>query len=61
MIAGSSSNGFDIWGDAINIVAQLESTGEPGKVQISEATREFSEQSDDLTDYGVVELKEKVK
>ena len=59
VIAGSSSNGFDIWGDAVNIAARLESTSEPGKVQISEATREFLEQSDDLTDRGFVGLKGK--
>ena len=41
VIAGSSSNGFDIWGDAVNIAARLESSSEPGKVQISEATRVF--------------------
>ena len=57
VIAGSSSNGFDIWGDAINIAARLESTGQPGKVQISEATREFLEQSDNLTNRGFLGLK----
>ena len=29
LIAGTSGNAFDIWGDAVNIASRLESTSEP--------------------------------
>ena len=29
---------FDVWGDAVNTAARMESTGEPGRIQITEAT-----------------------
>jgi len=61
LIAGFSNAGFDIWGDAVNVAARLESSSEPGKVQISKATHEFVEQSADVTDRGSIELKNKGK
>jgi guanylate cyclase len=30
---------FDIWGDPVNIAARMESYGEPGRIQVTEATR----------------------
>ncbi len=30
---------FDLWGDAVNAAARMESTGEPGQVQLAESTR----------------------
>ena len=35
VIAGRAGNIFDIWGDAFNIVARVESSGENGKIHIS--------------------------
>jgi len=61
IIAGFSSGGFDIWGDAVNISSRLESASKPGKVQISDATRQFLEPSADVTDRGHIELKNKGK
>lgn len=29
---------FDIWGDSVNVAARLEAAGEPGRVNVSEAT-----------------------
>ena len=40
VIAGSSSNGFDIWGDAVNIASRLESFGSKGCINISKSTFE---------------------
>ena len=41
VIAGNTGNNFDIWGDAVNVAARLESSGEEGKIQISEKTKQF--------------------
>ena len=32
---------FDIWGDPVNTAARMESHGEPGKIQMTEATYEL--------------------
>ena len=32
---------YDIWGDTVNIASRLESSGEPGKVNISGSTYEL--------------------
>ena len=59
IIAGFSSSGFDIWGDAVNIAARLESASEPGKIHISEATRRFLSDSAHIVDRSYIELKNK--
>ena len=28
---------YDVWGDTVNVASRMESTGEPGRVQVSEA------------------------
>ena len=61
IIAGFSSSGFDIWGDAVNIAARLESASESGKIQISEATMRFLGETADVSDRGYIELKNKGK
>ena len=61
IIAGFSSSGFDIWGDAVNIAARLESASESGKIQISEATMRFLGEAADVSDRGYIELKNKGK
>jgi class 3 adenylate cyclase len=61
IIAGFSNGGFDIWGDAVNTAARLESASEANKVQISDETRQFIEKAADITDRGFIELKNKGK
>jgi class 3 adenylate cyclase len=37
-IVGATKFQYDIWGDAVNTAARMESNGEPGQVNLSEAT-----------------------
>ena len=59
LIAGISGNSFDIWGDAVNIAARLESSSDPGKIHVSEKTRDYLEGVGQLTPRGNITLKGK--
>ena len=39
-IVGIKKFAYDIWGDTVNIASRMESSGEPGKINISETTYE---------------------
>ena len=39
VIAGHTSNNFDIWGDTVNIASRLESSGQMMKIHISEQVK----------------------
>jgi adenylate cyclase len=36
-VIGKERMQYDVWGDTVNIASRMESTGEPGRVQVSEA------------------------
>jgi class 3 adenylate cyclase len=40
-IVGSRKFAYDIWGDTVNTASRIESAGEAGKVNISQATYEL--------------------
>ena len=61
VIAGMLGNVFDIWGDAVNIAARLESSGEPGKIHISEKTKDYLQGSAPVAERGQIDLKNKGK
>jgi len=61
VIAGSAGNIFDIWGDVVNIDSRMESSGESGKIHISEKTKDYLEGSANLSHRGEIELKNKGK
>jgi class 3 adenylate cyclase len=39
-VIGTKKMAFDLWGDAVNVASRMESTGLPGKIQVSSATFE---------------------
>ena len=56
MIAGNSGDSFDIWGDAVNIAARMESSGETRKIHITEKTADYLEGQGKLTPRGEIDL-----
>ena len=38
-VIGQSKFAYDLWGDAVNVAARMESLGSPGEVTITEATK----------------------
>ena len=60
VITGSAGKTFDIWRDVVNIAARLESSGESGKIHISEKTKDYLEGAGTCSPRGKVELKIKV-
>lgn len=40
-VVGHKKIAYDIWGDTVNIASRMESSGEPGKINISGTTYEF--------------------
>lgn len=58
-IVGVKKFAYDIWGDTVNTASRMESSGEPGKVNISAATYELVKDKFDCTYRGKVEAKKK--
>ena len=58
-VVGTKKFAFDIWGDAVNLAARMESSGEPGKVNISEATYKLVKDHFKCVHRGKVEAKNK--
>ncbi len=56
-IIGSKKFAYDLWGDTVNIASRLESHGEAGVIQVSDATAELLKPHFILEPRGAVELK----
>jgi len=37
-VIGIKKFSYDLWGDAVNVASRMESQGQPGKIQVTEAT-----------------------
>ena len=58
-VIGQKRMTFDLWGDVVNTASRMESTGEPGRVQISEATYRLLGGGFRATERGSVDIKGK--
>ena len=58
-VVGTRKFFYDVWGDAVNIASRMESTGVPGKIQVSQDTYERLNGEFLLESRGVIEVKGK--
>ena len=58
-VVGQRNFHYDIWGDAVNTASRMESHGEPGRIQISEATYELVKDKFECEPRGEIEVKGK--
>jgi adenylate cyclase len=56
-IIGTKKFSYDLWGDTVNIASRMESHGQPGKIQVSEATKKLLEGKYEFSPVGVIEIK----
>ncbi|MCB9230916.1 MAG: AAA family ATPase [Bacteroidia bacterium] len=58
-VVGQNKFAYDIWGDTVNLAARMESSGVPGRVNISEATYELIKDEFECTSRGKIQAKNK--
>ncbi len=58
-VIGRRKFSYDLWGDTVNTASRMESHGEPGRVQVSEATRAALGDAFELTPREPLEVKGK--
>lgn len=58
-IVGSKKFAYDIWGDTVNIASRMESSGEAGKINISETTYQLAKETFKCTFRGKIKAKNK--
>ena len=56
-VIGTERFSYDVWGDAVNLAARLESSGEPGRIQVSNAFRDALTDHFAFTRRGATEIK----
>ena len=58
-VIGTKKFQYDVWGDAVNTASRMESHGVPGRIQISEATKDLIEDEYECTPRGEIDIKGK--
>ena len=59
-IVGDERLQYDVWGDTVNTASRMESSGEPGKIQVSEAfASALGSGSQTLSERGTIDIKGK--
>jgi len=58
-VIGSKKFSYDVWGDAVNTASRMESSGEAGKIQVSEQFYNYIKDDYDCLHRGKMEIKGK--
>lgn len=58
-VIGSKKFIYDVWGDAVNTASRMESSGEAGKIQVSEEFYRYIKDDYECMDRGPIEIKGK--
>lgn len=58
-VVGTHKFFYDVWGDTVNTASRMESTGEPGRIQIAPTTRDLLADRFDLEERGTIEVRGK--
>jgi adenylate cyclase len=58
-VVGTSKFQYDIWGDTVNTASRMESSSEPGRIQVSEATYMLIQTRFECVPRGTVDIKGK--
>jgi class 3 adenylate cyclase len=58
-VIGTKKFIYDLWGDTVNTASRMESSGVPGRVQVSAATYELLRERFDFEERGPIEIKGK--
>ncbi|MGE5146863.1 MAG: adenylate/guanylate cyclase domain-containing protein [Candidatus Eiseniibacteriota bacterium] len=58
-VVGTRKFFYDVWGDAVNTAARMESTGEPGRIQVAPETYERLKDRFALEERGLIEVRGK--
>lgn len=56
-VIGDTRFSYDVWGDAVNFAARMESSGEPGRIHVSEDFRALTLDRFEFSDGGSADLK----
>jgi adenylate cyclase len=56
-VIGTTKFAYDLWGESVNLASRLESSGKPGRIHVSDAFREGSDQTMHFDERGEIELK----
>jgi adenylate cyclase len=56
-VIGDTRFSYDVWGAAVNAASRMESHGEPGRIQVSEAFRNLTKGTFEFEERGVMEIR----
>ena len=56
-VIGDTRFSYDVWGDAVNVAARMESHGAPGRIQVSEAFHQLTREAFAFEERGTMAIK----
>ncbi len=58
-IIGTKKFQYDLWGDAVNVASRMESSGSPGRIQVTETVKDHLGEGFDIEARGAIDVKGK--